>query len=243
MLGIVVPVVVIDVGSVEAVVAVDIDVDVGAMPVAIAPHGGPHREPDTERDGRRSVDISGRVVVVGRVHGVCPGAVDHCGVIGGDIDNLGIGGLNNDGLGLAAGGLVLHGDRLLRVGLEVALGLGLLTQDLKGIHHALLVREKRVAELIGPSEFVVHHGQDLGKGRERFDAGVPALLLHGAFQGVAFHVGVGFHPACGLDNFKRVGGRHQDLGHQRIGVEGNGRHQGGELVRRNCFGSGAIRGT
>ena len=150
MRRIMVPVVVADLGSVEVVVSVDIDVDVGAMPVAIAPHRGPHRQPYAERDGRPRVDISWWVPVVGLVHGVCPSAVDHCWVVDRDVDDLGMAGLNNDGLGLVAGGLVLNGDRLLRVGLEVALGLGHLAQGLKGIHHALLVGEKRLAELIGP---------------------------------------------------------------------------------------------
>ena len=70
MRGIMVPVVVADLGSVEVVVSVDVDVDVGATPVAIAPHCGPHCEPDTERDGRPRVDITWRVPVVGLVHGV-----------------------------------------------------------------------------------------------------------------------------------------------------------------------------
>ena len=74
MRRIMVPVVVADLGSVEVVVSVDIDVDVGAMPVAIAPHRGPYGQPYAERDGRPRVDISWWVPVVGLVHGVCPGA-------------------------------------------------------------------------------------------------------------------------------------------------------------------------
>ena len=225
MLVVVVPIVVVDIRAVEIVVAVHVDVHVRAMPIAAAPERRPHRDPHTKRDGRAGDHVAGRVVVVGRVHGVGPDAVDHRGVVGGHVDHLGARGLDDDGLRLAARGLVLHLDGLLVVALEVARRLGLLAQHLHGVHHVLLLGEERVAEIRRPGQLLVHHGEHLGKSRQGLHAGVPILLLHGVLEFVPLEPGVVLDPARRLDDLDGVGRRHQDLGEQRIRVERNRRHQ------------------
>ena len=67
-------------------------------------------------------------------------------------------------------------DRDLVVGLDDALGDGLVAQLLDGDQHVLLLVGDRIAERLRPVEIVAHHLDDLGIVEKRDDAAVPALL-------------------------------------------------------------------
>ena len=61
-------------------------------------------------------------------------------------------------------------------------------------------------------------------------------------QGGAREPRVSLEPLQGLDEFERIGGRHQDLAYQRIRVECDGRHQIVELIgRQRLAGRGKFR--
>src|SRR5882762_6163401 len=116
----VLPVAVADVGAVEVVVGVVIDVDVTAAPMAPAPHG--RADDDAHREHEcRTCDVARRIVVVGRIRRVGPGTVDDHRVIGRHVDHLRIRGLDDvDGRPV----LLLDLDRLLLAGLEIPRQIG-----------------------------------------------------------------------------------------------------------------------
>ena len=90
------------------------------------------------------------------------------------------------------------------------------------------------------------HRQRLWKGRQRLDAGIPALLLHRRFERLGVESRIGLEPARGFDDLQRVGGCHQDLGEQSIRVESNGRDELLELLgagRLRSVRGGAARGA
>ena len=206
-------------------------------PVEIAPAPEPERvEAGAEcHKVIRRPAISGPVSEIERrVIGIGPIAVDAPRIIVRNIDDVGPGRLDHDLL-------ILGRDRLLRCRSERTGGLRTLAQALNGVHDIRLLREKGVAELLGPLQIAVHHAQELRKRNERFDARIPGLLLQRRRQYVALkrRVGGSLQPAVRLDNLERVGRGHQDLCNQRIGVERNRCHQpidlrGGERHRAGC---------
>ena len=252
--------VVVDVG-----VLVVIDVDIAAAPVAIAPGvapGGADGDANAESNEGSAGGVAGGIVAVGGVGRVRPSAVDDGGIVRGDVNDLGVGRFNGDdlrgGLGVDGGSAGRGGrrrrgfdfDDLLVVGLEVSLVFGFGAEFLDGGEDAGLVVEEGVAKLDGGVEFFAHHGEDGGEVDERFDAGIPRLLFELLGEGVAGELGVGLGEAVGLDHFQRIGGGHEDLGDERIGIEGNGRDELFELGvrdggvgrtrRSSCSGCGGL---
>ena len=140
-----------------------------------------------------------------------------------------------------AGARRLRRHRLLRRGLERTRGLRLRPQSLDRGRDVGLLGDHRVADLLGPFELAVHHRQDLREGDQRRDAGVPALVLDGSQRGIAREIGIVLGPARRLDDFQRIGRRHQDLRQQRIGIERDRRQELVELSRRE--GLAGIRGS
>ena len=83
--------------------------------------------------------------------------------------------------------------------------LGALPQALDRRQHLVLLRQKRIAQLLRPGEFIAHHLQCLGHRSERLDARVPWLLLHGILQGWAGETGILTRPTRCLDDLRGVG--------------------------------------
>jgi len=84
------------------------------------------------------------------------------------MDHLGIGRLDLDDL-------FFDDDGLLFGRLEIAGRLRLGAQTLDGIQDRLLLRDKSVSKFLRPIQFIVHHGQHLGKIDQRFHARIPTL--------------------------------------------------------------------
>ena len=230
------PLVVRDVGSVKAVVAIDVDVHVTAPPVASAPQGASDGDASCEPE-HASCDITGRIPVIGRVIRISPCAIDHGRVVRGNVNDLRIGRFDdNDRFLLSGVGRYrLLFDLLFFGRLEITGCICLCTQILDRCEHVLLLREKRITQLLGPADLVAHHFQNLGKRGQRFDAWVPRFFLHGALKRISGHTGIGLDPPLGLNHLERVGGRHQDLRDKRIRVECDWRDQLFELFLRQNF--------
>ena len=138
-------------------IAVDIDVDIAAAPVASTPGVTPCRA-DCDAGGKGKGHpgrIPGRIIIVRRIGGIRPGAIHHGRVVGRDVHHLGIGRFNLDHGGLCLG--LLDDHRLLVCGLQVALRLRLGAQSLHGVQDILLLRQKRVAQLLGQVDLFAHH--------------------------------------------------------------------------------------
>ncbi len=209
-----------------------IDVDVAIAPVAAAT---PVIAPAPDRPGRAECDAGrnhsrtdiGRIApIVRRIFRIGPAAVDGRRIIVRHVHRCGIGLLDHDDLlaflRLDADLLLLGGDQLL-----VVIGLG--AQALDRIHHIGLLREKGVAELLGPVELVAHHGEDVGGAGQRLDAIVPALLVHLRLQRIALEALALFQPAVGLHDLQRIGRGSQHVRKQFVGIEGDRRDQGLQL--------------
>ena len=108
---------------------------------------------------------------------------------------------------------------------------------------SLCWREEGVAELGRPLDVVGQALDRVGQARHPLDAGVPRLLGHGVRQGLALQVLVLHQPLLKLDDLERVGGGHEDLSEELVGIEGDRRHQGIELIGRQRFTRGRLGGA
>ena len=208
----------------EAAVSRGIDDHVVAVPIENSPQSEPHEDARAEREEGSAHRPAHRVVVVRRIGWIGPGAIDHDGVVDRHVDDLGIDGHDLDD---RLGGL-LHDHGLLRRGGERSLSLGPRAQPLDGIHQVLLLAQEGVAELLRPVEPVVHHGEHLREKDERLHAVVPRLRPQRVIEGPALQARVGLDKARRLDHFERIGGGHQDLRQQGVGIEGD---RGGDLLQ------------
>ena len=156
----------------DASTAVDVDssaapVDpAAAPPSAAAPIAAGCPPPQcvgcAERDPSRDdagADIAGvaPVVGVGRIVRVRPIAENHLRLVVGNVNTVSHSGFNVDEapvlIFLYRYILLSRCDQLLPV-----VGFG--PQPLHGVHHLLLLREKRLAKFLGPLEMLVHHLQN-----------------------------------------------------------------------------------
>ena len=96
MLGVVLPVGVLDIGLIEVVVLVDVHIDVAPAPVAVPPQRTAYDHPCSEGKQSRARHISGWIVGVWRICRVRPWAVGDRRIVGRDIYRLRIGGLDLD---------------------------------------------------------------------------------------------------------------------------------------------------
>jgi hypothetical protein len=110
--------------------------------------------------------------------------------------------------------------------------LGLRAHALDGVHDIRRLRQKRVPQFRGPLHVA---GKALDHIRHRdhgLDAGIPRLLLHGVGQRLILQILVPRQPLLKLDDFERIGGGHQRLAQQWIGIERDGSDQGVQLIIR-----------
>ena len=123
-------------------------------------------------------------------------------------------------------------DLLLLVGLQRALLLRLLPHPLDGVHDVGLLVEEGVPEVRRPLDVVTEPLDDVGQRRHRLDGRVPGLLGDRVHERLVLQVLVLREPLLELHELERVRGRDERLGKERVGVEGDRRHQRIELVRR-----------
>ncbi len=110
--------------------------------------------------------------------------------------------------------------------------MGLLAHALHRIHHVVLLREKCIAKVGGPLDVFRQELDNIGQGSQSLDARVPVLLLYGIGQLFLIHALVLGQPLLQLNDLEGIGGGHQHLAEQRIGIERDRRDQRIELVRR-----------
>ena len=217
-------------------VVVDVDVDVVVAPAAApAPAAVPPRRPDrdanTERDhaSRDNGARRRRGRIVDRRVRVDRRAIDDDRVVDGDVDDLGARRLDdNDRLLLDD----LRLDLLLLVRLERAGPFGLLAHPLDGVHDVALLLQERVAEFGGPLDVVAKTLDDVGQRGHRLDAWIPRLFRDLVSQRLVLQARILREPLLELDDLERVGGRDEDLAEERVRIEGDGRHEGVELLGR-----------
>src|ERR1019366_3402423 len=108
--------------------------------------------------------------------------------------------------------------RLLFGRFKLASVLGSDAHILNRIHDARLIRQECVSKIGGPRNVLVHALEYAGEGNERLNARVPALFLSGTGQVLSFEFRVLLRPLIRLNDFKGIGGRHEDLAYQFIGI-------------------------
>jgi len=141
---------------------------------------------------------------------------DYCGIVDGDVVVGGVDGLDFDGSAVVDYVVVGGGG-------EIAVVVGGLTLTLDCVHDVVTLNEDSVAEVAGPLWVAGHHVENRGKGQEGEDAGVPGKVvgLDGLCEGVSRQIGVLLGPVGGVGDFLPEGGGGEDLGEERIGVEGD----------------------
>jgi hypothetical protein len=109
-----------------------------------------------------------------------------------------------------------------------------LTQPLDRLHHVLFLCEHGVTEFLGPIELFTHVVQNIGKWHQRFDAGVPRLVLKCRVQLIALELRVCgvLDPPIRFHDFERIGGCHEDLRQQIIGIKSDRREDLVQLFLR-----------
>ena len=156
-------------------------------------------------------------------------AVDVPGVIRGHGDHLWI---DRGQLNVA----LVVADRFLWSVLEGSGVLSALAEDLHSSQHVLRLVVVGVAEVGGPLQVLVQHGQHLGKRGEGLDARVPRLGVDGISNLVGVDIGLGLKPMVGADDLGWIGGGDEELGHQRIRIKGDGSDQLLKLFRGKGLG-------
>ena len=218
----------------EVVVHIDIDVVVtpAAAPSATAP-GCSHHHPHAEGNCRRG-DISShrrrRGIVDWRIS-IHRRPVYHGGVIAGYVHHFRARRLNHDDI------LVLNNcgfNLLLFVRREGALFLGFGAHTLNRIHHVALLRQESISQVRGPLDVVRQLFHQIGKHRHGLYARIPVLLHRGICQRLVLETFVLRQPLLELNDFERIGGGHQRLAEQRIGIKGDRRDKRVQFLWREC---------
>lgn len=121
---------------------VAVDINVHMMPVPVTPPPGippgrPHDDADTKGE-KRPRHIARRIVNIGRIGGIPPGAIDNARVVNWNVDHLGTRRFDADDL-------LFDHDFLLGRRLEMTRRMGFGAQGLDGIHDVFLLRHERIA--------------------------------------------------------------------------------------------------
>jgi hypothetical protein len=78
-----------------------------------------------------------------------------------------------------------------------------------------------------------HPLQSFRRGGHRLNARLPRLFSDGIHQSLVLQIFVSFQPLLKLDDFKRISGRSERLGEERIRIQSNRRNQRIQLIIRN----------
>ena len=127
--------------------------------------------------------------------------------------------------------LALCGHVLLRRGFKSAGILRALAHNLYRVENSLLVVEIGIAQSRGPREIFVHIGQDRRELCQGLHAGIPGLFIHLAGQLRALETRILLQPSLRFHNLGWVSRSCQNLGHQFVRIQGDGRHQLLQLFR------------
>lgn len=126
-----------------------------------------------------------------------------------------------DGLDLEVAAVV--NDVVVGVGGEVAVVVGDAALALDGVHDVRALAEDGVAERAGPLGVAGHHVEDVREGEQGEDAGIPGEVigLDGLGEGVASHEAMLLGPGGGVGDLVPKGGGGEDLGEERVWIEGD----------------------
>ena len=205
---------VVDIGLAVKKVVVVVYVNIVATPVETAVKCCPCHKSCGEGDKIGRGHISRGIYGIGWVGRICPSPVNNCRVVDRYIDNLGVSRLDlND--------LFFDYNLLFLSCLQCAGGLCLGTEPLNRIHNILFLGQKRIAQFCCPVEFFVEHRENLRDIGERFDACIPRLALKRRIETVPLEGRVRLEPPVRLDNLKGIGGCHEYLAQEGIGIEGD----------------------
>jgi hypothetical protein len=200
--GSIAPVDIVNVVAVKIVVVVDIDV--AAMPIAIAPVTTPvsgtpgNRRAEREPHSRIIARIIVGIIRISR----CRRAVDHGWIVGWHVHRLAAGRLNVYDLFPTVLGFCLH--HLLLTGFQGPFALRFPSHPLHRIHHVRLLGEKRIPEISRPLDIAGHSLQSFRNSSERLHAWIPRLFRDCIFQRFVLEILVLVHPLLKLDNFERI---------------------------------------
>jgi hypothetical protein len=201
--------------AIEIIVVIDIDGVVAAPAAPIAPTATPHcahRDTNAERYRHPRRIVSGRRVVNRRI-GVHRWSIHHDWIVRRYVHHLRIR-LLDDNRALVFDDLGLY--FLLLTRLQIASTLSLLTHPLDCIHHIVLLRQKRVAEISCPLDIVCQALDQVGQSSHGLDAWVPRLLGHSISEGFIFQPRILHKPLLELNNLKRIRAGGKGLGQHRI---------------------------
>jgi hypothetical protein len=205
--------------AIDVYVSVDICVHPVMVPIPVTPckkPGWAHHAKKGERKYNPRYCISRRIIPERRIIGIPPRPINYGGVINRYINHIRIYGLDHNGI-------PLRNHLLLFAGLQVVRFLGLFPQFLDRIHHGILLAEEGISELLGPLQLLAHHGQDLRERNQGLYAGIPIMLVQFCVQLIALETFGLPNPTVCHYNLEGIRGGHQDLGQQRIGIQGNRR--------------------
>jgi hypothetical protein len=108
-----------------------------------------------------------------------------------------------------------------------------------------LLREEGVTQTARPVQVLVHAVEDLGESEHGLHAGIPGPILGRAHRILALELRVRTGEAGRLHHLERVGGGHQHLGEELVGIQRDGREHLVELglcEQRNVFRFGGLGG-
>jgi hypothetical protein len=171
----------------ESVVVIYIYIIVTSPSAVAAPAATPcssHGYANAERKSHSGGIIASWRIVNGWI-GINGGAVYHYRIIAGNVDYLGVSLFDYDHL------FIFH--RLgfylqLLAGLQVALLLGLRAHALHGIHYVGLLGQNGISEIGRPLDVICKPFDDIRKGSQGLNSGVPVLLFRRVRERLVFQI-------------------------------------------------------
>lgn len=114
--------------------------------------------------------------------------------------------------------------RQLRRAVQLSSGLRLLAHRLHCIHYVLRLVEISIAQIRGPLNVLVHLCQNRRKRRQRLYARVPAVGICRGSNLICRSIALRLPPLISFRHLVRISGPGQNLRHQGIGIERDGRY-------------------
>ena len=121
-------------------------------------------------------------------------------------------------------------DLQLFVRLQGSFILGFTAHPLNRVHDVALLRQKSISQIRGPLNIFRQALHDIRKSGHRLNTWIPGLFRDRINQRLVLQPRVVSEPLMELNDLKGIGGSHQRLAQQRVGIQRNGRHERVELV-------------
>jgi len=131
-------------------------------------------------------------------------------------------------------------DHLLLGGTQMTGGLRFMAHILDRVHDGCSLVGVGVAKFGGPRQILIHIGEDGRELRQGLHAGIPRLLVHRVAKFLAFEIGILLDKALSFNDLRGVGAGGQDLRHESVRVQSDGRDQLLKLLGRQLRGSRAL---